>query len=171
MKKIVLTYGFIGGFISCIGYVLSLNGMDMEKGMVVGFASMLVCFSLIFVAIKSYRDKMNDGIVSFGKAFRIGLYISLIASSIYVIVWLIMMYNFYPDFADKYATATLEAMKAKGAAPAEIAKKAADMESFKKMYKKPVWVVLWTYTEILPIGLIVSLIAAAILKKKPQLSL
>ncbi len=170
MKKIVLTYGLIGGFISCIGYLLSLNDMDMEMGMVVGFASMLVCFSLIFVAIKSYRDKMHGGTVSFGKAFTIGLYISLIASSIYVMVWLVMLYNFYPDFADKYTAATIEAMKAKGTAPAEIAKKAAEMESFKEMYKNPAWVVLWTYTEILPIGLIVSLIAAAILKKRPQLA-
>lgn len=170
MKKIVLTYGLIGGFISCIGYMLTLNGTDMDMGMVVGFASMLVCFSLIFVAIKSYRDKLHGGTVSFGKAFTIGLYISLIASSIYVIVWLIMLYNFYPDFADKYAAATLEAMKAKGSAPAEIAKKAAEMESFKDMYKNPVMVVLWTYIEILPIGIMVSLIAAAILKKKPQLA-
>ena len=93
MKKIIWTYGLAAGFISTIGYmVMLLSGEmnfdeSMENGMVYGFAAMIAAFSLIFVATLKYRKK-NGGVLSFGKAFLIGLYISLIASTVYVGVWL-----------------------------------------------------------------------------------
>ena len=75
MKKTVLIYGLIAGIISCMGFFLLSKNMDFDKGMIYGFGSMIVAFSLIFVAVKNYRDKHNGGIISFGKAFQIGLYI------------------------------------------------------------------------------------------------
>ena len=74
---------------------------DFESSMVLGYASMILAFSMIFVGIKNYRDRFNNGFVTFGKAFKIGLYITLIASTIYVLVWLIDYYLFIPDFLDK----------------------------------------------------------------------
>jgi len=131
-----------------------------------GYAMMLLAFSLIFVGVKNYRDKFNGGIIGFGKAFRLGFYIALIASSFYVLSWLIDYYFFIPDFAEKYAAHSLERLKASGASAAEISSQTLKMENFKSMYKNPVFVILMTYIEILPLGTILSLISAWVLKKK-----
>jgi hypothetical protein len=167
MKKNVIICGLIAGFISIIGFLLvDFENMNLDNSMVYGYASMLLAFSLIFVGIKNYRDKYNNGVVSFGKAFRIGLYISLIASTIYVITWMIDSTYFIPDFTDKYAAHMVEKLKASGASQAEIDKQVLEMGKFKEMYKNPLFRAMITYVEILPIGIIISLIAAAILKRK-----
>jgi len=140
------------------------NG-NFDGGMWVGYASMLLAFSLIFVGIKNYRDKYNAGTISFGKAFKIGLLITLIASTIYVVGWLIDYYCFIPDFAEKYAASMLNKLKAAGAATAEIAAKTKEMDNFVTMYKNPVMVILFTYVEILPVGLLITIVASLVLKR------
>ncbi len=170
MKKIVIVNGLIAGVITGGMFLVTMglyhdNG-NFDGGMWIGYASMLLAFSLIFVAIIRYRDKYNNGSISFGKAFRIGLYITLIASTIYVVTWLVDYYVFIPDFAEKYAASVIDKLKSSGASLAEIAKQTKEMDSFKEMYKNPVMVVLFTYLEILPVGLLLSLIAAWILKRK-----
>lgn len=170
MKKIVIVNGLIAGAIVAAMFLITMglyhNNGNFEGGMLIGYASMLLAFSLIFVAIIRFRDKYNNGVISFGKAFRIGLYITLIASTIYVVTWLIDYYVFIPDFADKYAASMMDKIKNSGASAAEIAKQAKEMDSFKEMYKNPVMVVLFTYLEILPVGLLLTLIASFILKRK-----
>lgn len=168
MKKIILVHGLIAGLILAIVMFSSMYFMDdhFSNGMLIGYSSMLLAFSLIFVGIKTFRDKYNHGIISFGKAFKIGLMISLIASSMYVIAWVIEYYFFIPDFMDKYAEHTLKGAKAAGATAAEISKQTTEMDKMKEMYKNPLFVVLLTYAEILPIGLLVSAICALILKRK-----
>jgi len=170
MKKLVLTYGLLGGGISVIGYLITMftGAPHNEFAMLIGFASMLAAFSLIFVATVKHR-KQQDGAVSFGNAFLIGLYISLIASTIYVLVWLYYLYNVYPDFAPRYAAEYLEGLKAAGVSQEKLAEETASMNELITNYKKPWFVIGMTYTEILPIGIIVSLISAAILKRKPKL--
>jgi Protein of unknown function (DUF4199) len=169
MRKNVWLYGVIAGIILAFGIFLSVvfnNHIDFDNGMYFGYAMMLLAFSLIFVGTKNYRDKFNNGLISFGKAFRIGLYITLIASTFYVVSWLIDYYFFIPDFADKYVAHNLDKMKANGATAAEISKQAAAMESFKTMYKNPLFNILLTYSEIVPVGLLLSVISALVLKKK-----
>src|SRR5215203_4024894 len=139
MKKIVLVCGVIAGVIvSAMGVistaVFCASG-DFEGGMVFGYASMILAFSLIFVGIKNYRDKYNGGVVSFGKAFKVGLLITLVASTLYVITWLINFHVFMPDLYDKYFLRTLEDLKASGASPAKIAKETADMAKMKEWSK------------------------------------
>ncbi len=167
MKKNIIICGLIGGFISIIGFLFMPKDMKhFDYGMYYGYASMLLAFSLIFVCVKNYRDKHNNGTVTFGKAFKIGLFISLIASTIYVVSWLIMYNFFFPDFMDQYSTYTIEKMKAAGASKAELDKQISEMADFIKLYQNPFFNAMITYMEILPVGLIVSLIAAAILKRK-----
>lgn len=173
MKKLIWTYGLIGGLISTIGYLITTTGeMDahhMKYGMIYGFASMIIAFSLMFIAIKTFRDKQNGGTITFGRAFLMGLWMALITSTIYVAVWLIALYNFHPDFAEKYTGFQMEQMKAEGATAQELAVQAVKNAEFVEQYKNPVVVILYTFMEILPIGLLIALIAAAILKKKPNL--
>ncbi|MEO8172035.1 MAG: DUF4199 domain-containing protein [Sediminibacterium sp.] len=169
MKKIVLICGCIAGLIvSAMGVistaVFCASG-DFDNGMIFGYASMILAFSLIFVGIKNFRDKYNSGTISFGKAFKVGLFISLIASTFYVISWLINFHFFMPDFYDKYAVKVLDNLKAEGASAATIAEKTAEMAKMAEWAKNELFVIVMTYVEILPVGLLVTVIAALILKR------
>ncbi len=171
MKKVVLTYGLIAGAIVAAfmiyGTLTFINNTDYEGSMWLGYTGMLVAFSFVFIGIKNYRDKQNDGVITFGKALKIGALISLIASTVYVGVWLIEYYCFFPDFMDKYCEAMLKKMDKATMTAAEIKAKTDEMMMYKEMYKSPIMVILWTYAEVLiPIGLLVPLISALILKRK-----
>lgn len=172
MKKIVIVFGLISGLIvtslMIINVVKCYHNEDFESSMVLGYASMLLAFSFIFVGVKSFRDKHNNGVISFGKAFKIGLFISLIASSLYVIVWMFYYYLFIPDFMDKYTSHMIVEAKRNGATAAELAATKSEMAGYKEMYKNPFYVILLTYSEILPLGLLISLISALILKRKTE---
>ncbi|MBL4677094.1 MAG: DUF4199 domain-containing protein [Mucilaginibacter sp.] len=170
MKKYVLKYGAIAATIVTLWMLGSIAycyaAGTFEGNMWLGYASMLLAFSFIFVAIKTYRDKQNGGVITFGEAFKIGLYISLIASSVYVIAWLIDYYFFIPDFMDRYTARSIDRIKHSGASTAEIAEQTKMMLDMKKLYGTIFGVILFTYLEILPIALMVSLISALILKRK-----
>ena len=173
MQKNILTYGLISGIIVSGIMLFSMNyynhcegNVDWNMGMAIGYASMLIAFSMVFVGIRNYRDKFNDGIISFGKAFKIGILIVLIASTMYVISWLIFYFFFMPDFMDKFNVREIENMKRSGATISEIESKTREMADFAKMYKNPFFNAMMTYAEILPVGLIVTLISSLILKRK-----
>ncbi len=171
MKKHVWIYGTIAGFITTawtIGMMAANKNCEIgEYAEVYGYTIMLLAFSMIFVGVKNYRDKYNDGVITFGKAFKLGLLITLVASTIYVIVWLIDYTFFIPDFMDKYSAKMMEKLKASGMSQVELEAKAKEMTEFKEMYKNPFFNAMITYTEILPVGLLMSLIAAFVMKKRP----
>ncbi|MDB5200936.1 MAG: hypothetical protein JWQ27_345 [Ferruginibacter sp.] len=172
MRKVIINYGLIAGVVVSLIMVLSIGHIDdFNIGLVVGYASMLIAFSFVFIGIKNYRDKYNGGLISFGKAFKIGLGIVLIASTLYVISWLINYYFFIPDYLDKFAARSLKELSASGASQAEIDSQAKEMADFGKMYKNPFFNAMMTYVEILPVGLIVTLISALILKRKTPVAL
>ena len=169
MKKVVLTYGLIAGLmVACfmiVTFAAGVQHLDSSMGMIIGFLGMIVAFSFIFIGIKKYRDQFNGGVVSFGKAFQIGILITLIASTMYVITWLIE-YNFIiPDFMDNYAANHIAEMKAAGESQAVIDKTAKEMAEFKEMYKNPLINAMFTYMEILPVGLLMTTIASLVLKR------
>ena len=170
MKKNNLIFGLIAGAIVCIamypGVFKCYHSGNFDNGLLMGYVSMIVAFSFVFVGIKNYRDKHLGGIISFGKAFTTGLWISLIASTVYVAVWMVVYYNFMPDFMDKYSAYMLDKAKTSGVSVAEIDKQAAEMTNAREMMKNPLFVILFTYFEILPLGLLITLISAFILKRK-----
>ena len=173
MRKIVIVFGLIAGAIPTLWFQFSKmlgSAHDFENGIYYGYASMILAFSLIFVAVKNYRDKENGGVISFGKAFRIGLYITLIASVVYVIVWLIDYFYFESDYLQKYGEYMIEKMKTENASQTAIDAKLAEMKEFEKMYQNPFFNALITFSEIFPVGLIISLICALILKRKPSVA-
>lgn len=172
MKKSVLVFGLIGGVIVSSVMAVSMAvysaypEMKLGNGsMMIGYLSMLVAFSMIYVAIKNYRDKQNAGMIGFGKAFRMGFFISLIASTMYVIAWAVIYHFLMPDFMDLYIDNMIK-QAAATATPSELKLKMEEMEKYKEMYKSPLFFTLMTYAEILPVGLLVTLISAAILKRK-----
>ncbi len=131
---------------------------------IVGFAGMLVAFSFIFVGIKQQKDA-NNGEISFRKAFTTGFWIALIASIMYVIAWLFIYYTIFPNFIEQFSE-----MPIKNAKPENVAKVTEEMNQYKEWYKSPIMIILSTLMEILPFGIIISLIGAlvysVILKKK-----
>lgn len=172
MKRIVLVFGLIAGLIvsgfMIFGTTMMSCDSDFEGSMIVGYSAMLVAFSFVFVGIKRFRDKQNNGVITFGKAFGVGILITLIACTMYVVTWMFEYYLFIPDFMDKYADHVIKAAQKSGASAVEIAQQTAQMKSYKEMYQNPIMVVLLTYMEILPIGLLATLISAAILRKKAK---
>jgi len=173
MKKNVIIYGLIAGIVVSISMLVSINyishvegKVDYNTSLLIGYASMLIAFSLVYVGIRNYRDKYNGGVISFGKAFKIGSMIVLIASTIYVVAWLIDYFFFIPDFMEKFSAQELDKLKASGASQIEIDKQTKEMADFARMYKNPLFNAMMTYAEILPVGLIVTLISSLILKRK-----
>jgi hypothetical protein len=173
MRKNIIVYGVIAGIVVSILMLFTVNyishcegNVDYDTSMLIGYASMLVAFSLVFVGIRNYRDKYNGGVISFGKAFKIGIMMVLIASTMYVIAWLIDYFFFIPDFAEKYSAQMLDELKASGASQTEIDKETKELARFARMFKNPFFNAMMTYLEILPVGLIVTLISSLILKRK-----
>ena len=173
MKKIVIICGSIAGLIVTSMMLASIagcfSGSDFEGSvgsMLLGYSSMVVAFSLIFVGVKNYRDKHNDRTISFGKALKIGLLITLVASTIYVIVWQIDYYFFIPDFYEKYSAHIIREMKTHGATQAQIQQQMVVNKTNGEMYRNPLFNAMFTYIEILPVGIIMSFLAALILKRK-----
>jgi len=172
MKKNIIVYGVIAGIIVSVLMLFSVNnlshregGIDYNTSLLIGYASMLIAFSLVFVGIRNYRDKYNNGVISFGKGFKIGLFMVLIASTIYVVAWLIDYYFFIPDYMDKYSAQMLGELKANGATQMEIDKQTKQMADMAAMLKNPFYNAMMTYVEILPVGLVVTLISALVLKR------
>jgi hypothetical protein len=165
MKKIVLICGLITGAILCANMVVMVNLMyantDFKGIDIIGYAAHVVMFSLVFFGIRNYRNEHLNGYIPFGKALKVGALIALVASTLYVTAWLFYYYLFVPDFIDVYTSYALRHCAAE-----DIPAKTAELADFKEMYKNPLFVILMTYAEALPIGLVVALVSALILKKK-----
>ncbi|WP_276483382.1 DUF4199 domain-containing protein [Paraflavitalea pollutisoli] len=172
MKKLVWIFGLLSGLIVTAMMVYSSTqvyaGSDFKGNEILGFTTIIVAFSFIYVGIKNYRDKHLGGVINFGKAFKVGLLIALIASSMYVGVWLIEYYVFMPDFVERYGECVMKNAREAGATAAELAQKEEHIASTAKIYETPLGVILMTYTEILPIGVVIALISSLILKRKPK---
>src|SRR6185312_9739371 len=101
MKKIVLTFGLIAGAILSLMMLATLPFMDkvgFDKGYVIGYTSMVLAFLLVFFGIRSYRENIGGGAISFGRAFSVGILIVLIASACYVVTWEIVYFKLAPGF-------------------------------------------------------------------------
>ncbi|MEP1151768.1 MAG: DUF4199 domain-containing protein [Balneola sp.] len=172
MKKIVFIYGIIAGIInlavSYLVFVVLGDAFSHAQNEIMGYLVMVVALSIIFVAIKQYRDKSLGGVIKFKTAFILGVYITLIAGTIYVANWEIYMQSSGSDeFIESYQTSMIDSMKENGATESEIQQQLDKNEYYKEMYSNAFFRILITYSEILPVGLIISLLSAFLLKN-PQ---
>lgn len=169
MKKTVLTFGLIGGAVIATMMFATLPFVDkigFDKGAVIGYTTMVLAFMLVFFGIRSYRENVSDGQITFGRALAVGLLIMLVISVCYVVTWEILYFKFMPDFFEKYASYLIAKAKASGATQQAIDTQLQELKSFKVMYDKPLINAAMTFAEPLPVGLVVTLISAAILRKK-----
>ena len=168
MLRRVLSYGAVAGAI--VGVPLSvltiaMNGHALlSYGMFIGYTLMLIALSTVFVAIKRHRDADLGGVIKFWPAFGLGLGISFVAGIIYVAAWEMAVAVTHNDFAGTYANALIEQERAKGVTGEALAKFTAGMERFKAQYSNPFYRLPMTFIEIFPIGVLVSLVSAGLLR-------
>jgi len=175
MKKNVLVFGLAAGLVVSVIMSISMVTLKNDSGarlsnnfmMVVGYLSMLIAFSLIYVAVKNYRDRQSGGEIGFGTAFKMGLLIALIGSTIYVIAWALVYHLYMPDFMDQYCNQVLEEARVSSSAT-ELQQLTQQMNQQKELYKNPLFFTLFTYMEIVPVGFVVALITALVLKRKSK---
>src|ERR1700693_2569183 len=171
MKRTILTFGLISGAISSLMMVATVPFADrigFNKGLVVGYTSIVLSFLLVFFGIRSYRDNVGNGRITFSKAFAVGISITLISCVCYVVTWEILYFNFLPDFLDKYGAHMVEKAKASGASAAAVQAQVEQVKKYKEIYANPLLNAAMTFIEPFPIGLVITLISAAVLRRKPR---
>jgi Protein of unknown function (DUF4199) len=177
MKRHALIFGGLAGLI-LLGLMVGLQyffidesgKLDMTKGEYSGYLSMIVALSMIFFGIRSFRDQHLQGEISFGNAFKVGLMITLVASVIYVAGWM-LLYNLsplYQSFPEQYLDHMVQQWKENGMAEAELAKKTEEFRKQMELYKNPLVMTGMTFVEIFPVGLLIDLLSAFILRRKKQ---
>jgi hypothetical protein len=171
MKKTVLTFGLISGAMSA-GMMLAtipfVESIGWEKGEILGYTTIVLSALMVFFGVRSYRENVGGGRLTFGRGFAVGILITLISSACYVGTWEIVYYRLMPDFADKYAAHMVEQTKASAASQQKIVETEQKAKQFKQMYDNPAINVALTFMEVFPIGLVVTLLSAGILRKKVQ---
>lgn len=168
MFNTIVKYGVIAGVVVAAFMFATFLGFGdmppMPWGMVIGYAGMLVALSAVFAGIKRHRDVDRGGVIGFWPAFGMGLAISFIAGVFYVVAWEAVLAITDMDFIASYSNAMLEQARAQGATEAALAKLAADMEALKVQYANPMFRMPMTFVEIFPVGVLVSLVSAALLR-------
>jgi hypothetical protein len=169
MRKIVLTFGLIAGVIMSAMLLVTVPFQDQigfDKGAIIGYTTMVLAFLMVYFGVKSYRDNVAGGSVTFGRAFLVGLLITIVASACYVATWQVIYHQFMPDFLDKYSAYAIEQARASGATVAQIAIQKKEMAEFAEMYKNPLVNIAITFIEPLPIGIVFTLVSAGVLSRK-----
>jgi hypothetical protein len=170
MKKTVLTFGVISGLIIAVLMSVTLqfsHQIGLNRAMVIGYTTMVLAFLLVFFGIRSYRENVGNGSISFSRALSVGLLIMLISCCFYVATWEVIYHNFLPNFADEYMTLASEQMRTSGKPPQQIEAEIANMQSMMQMYKSNIlFNIAFTFLEPLPVGLVMTLISALILRKR-----
>jgi hypothetical protein len=169
MKKTVLTFGLIAGVMISVlmdGSLLLSDKLGSSHSMLLGYTMMVASFLLIYFGIRSYRDNALAGQISFGRAFACGILITLITTVCYVVTWEIIYFNFIPHFMDSYFAAQIHKVQSSGLDPATTAARVAAIQRSQQSYQYPLVNAAYTFIEPLPVGLLITLISAAILRRK-----
>jgi Protein of unknown function (DUF4199) len=171
MKRIVLIFGTISGVVISslmflTTYLCTKGIVDFDNGEVIGYTGILIAFLLVFFGVRSYRDQVG-GSLSFGRAFKVGILIALISSAFYVASWQVVYFgNLMPGFMEQWTAHAVEEMRKEGATPAAIEAKRQEMAKFKEYYDNPLINAAFTFIEPFPMGVLASLISAAILRRR-----
>lgn len=170
MFRTILLWGTVAGLI--VGSILFGTTVAMADhppsmgiGMAIGYTSMLIALSAIFVGVKRHRDDALGGVIRFWPAFGMGLGISVVAGVFYVLAWEVALAVTGLDYGAKFAEHLIAQRRAEGASAAELARITAEMKAFSVQYADPLYRMPMTFTEIFPVGVLVSLISAALLRK------
>ena len=169
MKKTVLTFGLIAGAIlggMMFATIPFQDHIGYDRGEIIGYTTMVLAFLLIFFGVRSFRDNVAGGSVSFGRALAVGVQIAVVASVCYVLAWEVIYFKIGPEWMKKYQAYELQKARSDGASEQEIAKKKTEMDHFAELYRNPVINVGVTFVEPLPVGLVIALVSAGVLSRR-----
>lgn len=171
MKNVLIRYGIISSLIVCVLMLFSFpimkNPENYSLAEIFGFTSILLSLSTIFIAVKTYRDKYNNGKIKFGKAFLIGLYITLIAGTMYALTFTVYNSLSGDPFGSFYRDYSISEIEKLNLEPLQKQAKIADLDKNIAMFSNPlVMFLVGLFVEYTPMGLIVSLISAAVMRRK-----
>jgi hypothetical protein len=162
--RYLLAYGIIAGAIAISVMVLNIALDPASHSLWFGYLVMLVALSLIITGEKRYRDVECGGVIGFGRAFGLGLGIAVVAGLIYVIGWEIYLAASGHDVIADYSASTLAQMRATGASAAAVQAKREELRQLVEQYHNPLFRMPMTFIEIFPVGLLIALISAALLR-------
>ena len=172
MKRTVLIFGLISGAISAglMGaFVPFIEKIGFENGAIFGYTAIVLSFLMVFFGIRSYRENVGGGYISFGRGFTVGILIALISSVIYVAAWEVAFQNWLYDFPEKYMSYVSEKARVSGASAEEVARQAEEMKSMWALYRSNIFVrFAFSFVEPFPVGLLITLISAALLRKRKK---
>jgi hypothetical protein len=171
MKKTILTFGLISGVLSSLMMVATVPFLDkigFDRGEFFGYTAIVLSFLLVFFGIRSYRDNVGHGQITFTTGFVVGISITLISCVFYVATWEVLYFTVLHDFMDKYGAYMIEKLKASGASAAAVQAQLQQLKKYKEQYENPLFNAAMTFIEPFPVGLVITLISAAVLRKKPQ---
>ena len=153
MKNIVVKYGVYGFLTGLIIFTLHLtlgiNNLDYSTNEILGYVSIFLSLSFIFFGIKHYRDKVNNGVVTIGKAIVIGLLISVLVGLGIAIAECIYTKLIDPSFFNNYEQMLIDQGKE---------------DEIIKMTSATAAVFMLVL--VIVIGFIISLLSALILQRK-----
>lgn len=167
MKRTILRFGLYGTATICVLSILSwflIDVVEDKTGEILGYTTMVVSLLFIYFGIKHFRDRENNGMVSFGKALLIGVLISLMASVAFGMLDVIYVKVINPDFITDYYDkmfAQIESMPTE-----EFETRKAEIESEKEMFLNPFVHFLIMSMMVFVIGFIISLLSALVLQRK-----
>jgi hypothetical protein len=165
--RIILIFGLAAGLAVAVPMCLMVASSEhgsAATSLFAGYLVMVLGLSLVFLGVKRLRDRELGGVIRFVPALVAGLGISAVAGLIYVVGWEITLAVTDYAFIDDYSDAAVEAARAKGASAAEVEKVITQMSEFRAQYADPLFRLPVTFIEIFPVGCLVSLISAALLR-------
>ena len=168
MKRIVWTFGLIAGAVLSLTMFVSIlfkEQIGFDKGLVVGYTSMVAAYLMVYFGIRTYRDNVLGGTIRFGRAFQVGILITLVACVCYVVSWQVISRRMAPDYMDRWAEHELAKARAAGASQPEIDAKVQEMARWKELYRNPFLQVAMTFAEPFPPGLLITLVCAGVLSR------
>lgn len=169
--RYIVVYGGLSGAVVILTLMAGLTfGMDsIFATATFGYLVMLVALTFIFVGVKRYRDMELGGVIRFGRAFLMGLGIAAFAGVIYVTVWEIYLAATGYAFIDTYTASVLAGYEKSGMGAEALAAARAEMETLREQYGRFWFRVPMTFLEIFPVGLLVALVSAAVLRNPRML--
>lgn len=164
--KYILIFGALSGAIIIAVMMLGIlaDGGGFFASEYFGYLVMLVALSLIFVGVKRYRDVEQGGVIRFVPAFGIGLGIAAVAGIIYVATWEVYLASTDYAFMDEYVAASIRGLEAEGVTGAAYDRQVAELENMRAQYGNPLFRLPITFFEVFPVGLLVALVSAALLR-------
>lgn len=169
MRKTILTYGLISGVLAS-ALMLAATPFVLAKELgtadLIGYSSIVLVGLMVFFGVRSYRQNVGDGTMTFGRGFLVGLGITLVSSAVYVAAFQLLYYRLQPGIGEVYAECMVERARRSGATPAELDRKTEQAAQIVELYENPWSNVALTLVEPLPVGLLLTTLSAAVLRRR-----